>query len=314
MSKSKMLLLAIIACFLWGSAFPTVKLMYQELGIGEDIGIKALLAGIRFISAGILIFIFYIIKNKKLPFKGFRWQMIVLGIFQTTLMYSFFYIALYNSTGIKSAILSQSGVFFVVIFSHFIYINDKFNYRKAIGLILGILGILLGNIDGFNAKSIFEFKIEGEGFLIITGLFSAIGTFLVKKWGQSMDSVLMNGWQMFFGGVILVIFGFIYKEEVLNVVSVNGMLLFMYLIIISAIAFTLWYILLEKNKASELTIVKLTIPIFGAFLSAFFIIGETLSIFNLVSLILVLLGVYICNYKQGAKNKINTIEAEKIAG
>ena len=47
-------LLTLICCFLWGSAFPVVKIGYQMFSIGaSDTASQILFAGIRFTLAGI---------------------------------------------------------------------------------------------------------------------------------------------------------------------------------------------------------------------------------------------------------------------
>jgi drug/metabolite transporter (DMT)-like permease len=64
------------------------------------------------------------------------------------LLYSFFYIGLSNTTGIKAAIITSSGSFFLVIISHYLFKNDKINIKKILGLLLGFTGVLLINLDG----------------------------------------------------------------------------------------------------------------------------------------------------------------------
>lgn len=59
--------LALLCCFLWGSAFPMVKTGYQMFSIGEsDTASQILFAGMRFALAGILVIIFgsIIAKNR----------------------------------------------------------------------------------------------------------------------------------------------------------------------------------------------------------------------------------------------------------
>lgn len=48
-------ILALIACFLWGSAFPCVKTGYEWFHV-EGVGSQILFAGYRFFLAGVLPF------------------------------------------------------------------------------------------------------------------------------------------------------------------------------------------------------------------------------------------------------------------
>ncbi len=50
-------LMAVLACILWGSAFPVLKVTYAELQIApDDISARMLIAGARFLLAGLMVF------------------------------------------------------------------------------------------------------------------------------------------------------------------------------------------------------------------------------------------------------------------
>lgn len=72
-NKSLMAALAVLATFLWGSAFPSVKLGYEIFKIqGDDIGSKLLFAGIRFAAAGLMVLAVLGVQTRQrpLPKKG----------------------------------------------------------------------------------------------------------------------------------------------------------------------------------------------------------------------------------------------------
>jgi drug/metabolite transporter (DMT)-like permease len=104
--------MAVIACILWGSAFPVLKITYQELQIGTgDVSARMLIAGARFLLAGLILIVvqkFVFRKSVSIPSKGFM-PLLLLGLAQTGLQYFFFYNGVANSTGIKSAILNSVG-------------------------------------------------------------------------------------------------------------------------------------------------------------------------------------------------------------
>ena len=58
--------LAMICCFLWGSAFPCIKIGYSLFNIdGADVSSQILFAGARFTLAGILTIFFTSLISKK---------------------------------------------------------------------------------------------------------------------------------------------------------------------------------------------------------------------------------------------------------
>lgn len=140
--------IAIFCSLLWGSAFPVLKVSYAEMQMAADDTIaKIVLAGYRFLLAGVILLVGLFITNRKallltrrqIPF------IIIFGIVQTALQYYFFYNGLANTSGIQGAILVSSGTFFTVLLAHFFYKNDRMNRQKVIGLIAGFAGIIIAN-------------------------------------------------------------------------------------------------------------------------------------------------------------------------
>lgn len=304
MKKSTTIILALICCVLWAIVFPILKLLYIELNMTED-NAKLTLAGMRFFMAGILVLLYYIAVNRHFPrissFKLFS-KISILGIFHTTLLYAFFFIGASNTSGIKSAVLSQSSIFFVAILAHFLLKGEKISLKKGIALLLGIIGMITINVNSFGSFSeLLGFKFIGEGYLLFSGFFNGIGTIITKKMGKNLDPIFLNGWQLTIGGGLLLVIGLFTYGNLITFPNIYSFLLFVSLILVSSIAFTLWFRILKNVKASEITIFKFTIPIIGAFSSALVVPGETMSIFTLLGLLLVSLGIYYCNKKPSGK-------------
>ncbi len=305
-NKYSVAILAIIACILWGSAFPSLKVSYSLLEL-ENSGPfnKMLFASYRFMLASIMLILFIIIKSgfKRLKLKRKNYiHLILLGLIQTCGQYAFFYNGLANTTGVKASILITSGIFFTVIASHFIYKDDKLNKIKSFGLLLGIIGVILINVSRGNVN--FVFNLNGEGLIIMTGVMSTIAILYVKYLSKEIDIMIITSYQMFFGSFTL----FLISLSGADLTSVNfdfkSGLLLIYLAFISAAAFALWYTLIKFNKVGYITIYKFIVPVSGVFLSAFFIITETINLNAFIALILVSLGIITINMPQNmfAKN------------
>jgi len=100
----------LIAMLLWGSAIPTIKTTYEELGVGRaDTGAQLFIAGIRFFLAGILGFVYLKAFNKeKIVKEDISYKYIlVLSLTQTFVQYLIYYIALSNTAGVKAAIIQR---------------------------------------------------------------------------------------------------------------------------------------------------------------------------------------------------------------
>ncbi|MDK2800999.1 MAG: hypothetical protein PWP27_1968 [Clostridiales bacterium] len=297
------ILIALFSCILWGSAFPVLKISFDELGIAaNDIYTKLAFAGARFLLASIFLFIllkFVMQYPLKISNNKILLELIVLGIVQTTLQYFFFYNGLAHTSGAKGAIIMASQTLFVVLLAHFIYSDDKMNWRKILGLIVGFTGIILVNWgkEGLNL----EFTFIGEGFLILAALAGAIGNILSKKYATHIHPFFLTAWQMLLGSFLLLGFGAVGLHKNNMNFTIKAVILFVYSAFLSATAFSLWNSLLKYHKAGEISMFRFMIPVSGAILSVVFIPDENLTIHLFCALVLVSLGI-ISVYYQKQKN------------
>jgi drug/metabolite transporter (DMT)-like permease len=299
-NKYTVVLLAIAACILWGSAFPSLKISYSllELKTAGPFN-KMLFASYRFMLASLMLIVFILIKSGWQRFKLQKdnyIHLIILGLIQTSGQYAFFYNGLANTTGVKASILVTSGIFFTVIASHFIYKDDKLNKLKSFGLLLGITGVIIINLSRGNLNFVFNFT--GEGFIIMSGVMSTIAILYVKYLSEEIDIMIITAFQMFFGSVTLFFIALSGAEMSSITFNLRSGLLLVYLAFISAAAFGLWYTLIKFNKVGYITIYKFIVPVSGVFLSAFFIITESININAIAALILVSVGIVIINMPQ----------------
>jgi drug/metabolite transporter (DMT)-like permease len=292
-------LLAVLCTILWGSAYPSVKIGYKLFALSEgDISGKLIFAGIRFFAAGLITIVILWILNKKLilPKRSDLKAIVLVGSIQTVLEYICFYIGLSNTTGVKGSILNASVSFFAVILAHIFYKNDKINLQKAMGCIIGFLGIIIINM-GTIGDNLWSFNFMGDGLVILAAFSFAVGTLIGKIVSKDINPMALTGYQLVFGGIVLMTIGFITGGK-LNQVNIPGTFLLTYMAFLSAAAFTVWTILLKYNKMSTISIYNFLTPVFGTILSAVFLGEEIFKIKNILALILVCSGIYIINGKQ----------------
>ena len=293
------LLLSVLCTLLWGSAYPCIKTGYVLFALpDDDIPSKLLFAGIRFFAAGILTLFFSIVANRRPVFvkisalKG----ILLVSLTQTVLEYIFFYISMSNTTGVKGSILNASGSFFVVILAHIFYKNDKITTNKLIGCLLGFVGIIMINQSGLSSSAM-HFNLMGDGMMLLASLAFAVGSLISKKVCQTADAMVVTGYQLGIGGLLLLIIGLLTGGH-LEQITPTGILLLSYMALLSALAFSIWTALGKYNKMSRIAVFNFLTPVFGALLSALFL-GEALfNLQNLLALLLVSAGITIVNRKK----------------
>lgn len=293
--------LALFCCFLWGSAFPSIKVGYKLFDIGaEDSYSQILFAGIRFFLAGAMVIIIGSLMQKRVLYpkrKAEFGRVALLSLFQTILQYTLFYIGLAHTSGVKSSILIAVNVFFSIIVSTLVFKIEKLTAQKAVGAVVGFVGIVVINLsaDGFGGG----FALNGEGFMILSSLAYSVSSVLIKRYSEKSDTVMLSGWQFLFGGAFMMLFGFAAGGKITQIGGAKGILMILYLAFISAAAYTVWGILLKHNPVSKISVIGLMNPVFGVILSAIFLgeAAEAFSLKNLCALLLVCVGIVVVNVK-----------------
>ena len=286
-------LLASFCCLLWGSAYPAIKNGYAMFGIAaNDIPSKMVFAGYRFAFAGLLLLIFALATRRNIFVMNARnlFSTSVLGLTQTSLQYTFFYIGLAYTTGVKSSIMNATGTFFSVLLAHFIYHNDRLTLNKVVGCLIGFAGVMVVN---FRPDLLdFNFTLLGEGFVVIAAFILSAATIYGKKLSQTMDSVVLTGYQLSIGGVALIVLGYA-TGGTLTGFTLQSTALMGYMVLLSSAAFSLWTVLLKYNRVGLVTVFNFLIPVFGAVLSAIFLGESILEWKNVAALLLVCGGIWL---------------------
>ena len=291
---------ALLCCALWGSATPFIKWGYELMLPAKDIPSTILFAGIRFTFAGILTVLIFSIAGRKFIFpKSTSWSKIsVVGLFQTVIQYLFFYIGLANTSGVKGTIISGSNAFFCILVASLIFRQEKLTIKKIIACIMGFMGIILINLDGLELKM----NLIGDGFVLFSNLAYGISSTLMKRFSNDEDPVVISGYQFIMGGLFMVIVGLVLGGNItLNSMKAVGVLT--YLSFLSAIAYSLWGILLKHNPVSRVTVFSFMTPVFGVILSKIMLTeSSNVTPVNLIiTIILVCAGIFLLNFNPAKK-------------
>lgn len=286
--------IAIFCCALWGSATPFIKIGYN-LMLSDDTAASAILfAGIRFCFAGIIVILCYSIFRKKalLPRKE-NWGSIAwISIFQMVIQYILFYIGVANTTGVKATIISGSGTFSALFVACVIFRHEKLTPRKIFACIIGFLGILLINLNGLEWK----LNFFGDGFVFFATFAYGVSSSLMKRFSHREDPVIISGYQFMMGGILMMVAGFLFGGSV-TISNFRSVWVLGYLSLLSAVAYSLWGILLKYNPVSRVAVFSFMIPVFGVVLS-YLLLAENSQVNPLMllcSLMLIGFGILIQN-------------------
>ncbi len=294
---------ALVCTALWGTAFPGVKLGYEWFSVGaQDTGSKLMFAGIRFALAGVIVLTVYIIKNKKLPLFSKKEAPVIMALsgVQITGNYFFYYLGLSVTAGSIASVINSFDTFCTVLLVSLFFKSDKLTAKKLIGCLIGLGGIVLVNLS---SESAFAFKLNGEGFLLISSLFSTLGIMINKKASMKIDTMIVTGYHLLFGGIILVLIALCFGGRI-SFSSLKADLCLIYLALVSAVAFLIWSELLRHNPVSRVSVFKLMTPIFGNVFSALALGENIFDPLHLLSVLLVAAGILIVNTETKTRHSL----------
>ena len=285
-------LLATFCCLLWGSAFPAIKQGYALFGIApNDVASQMVFAGVRFVAAGGLLLLVGAAMGWGLRIQREFWGGVAgLGLTQTALQYVFFYIGVAHATGSKSSIMNATGTFFSVLLAHFIYHNDRLSGRRMLGCLVGFVGVAAANYGPTLLQP--DFTLAGEGSIVLAAFVLSAATIYGKKLSQHLNPAVMTGWQMVMGGAVLLTGGWLFGGR-MSEFTPSSAALMAYMVLLSALAFSIWSALLKHNPVGRVTIFNFLIPVFGVALSAVFLGENVFAWKNGVALVLVCAGIWL---------------------
>lgn len=304
-------LLSLVCCFLWGSAFPCVKIGYRLFQIdASDTASQLLFAGLRFSLAGVLAILFACREAKRLiaPQRSAWGRVLLLCLFQTVLQYIFFYIGMAHTSGVKGSIITASNTFIAILLSSLLLHQEQFTGRKILGCIAGFAGVVVINLTAGGLEG--GLSLKGEGFVLLAAASYAASSVLIKQFSNRENPVVLSGYQFFVGGIVLILIGVLFGGA-LRPAAASAWILLLYMSLISSVAYSLWSLLLKYNPVSMVTVYGFSNPLFGVLLSML-LLKEAEPVDPLrciAALLLVMAGICIVNLKGKDKPAAESVEA-----
>ena len=260
-------LLACLCCLLWGSAVPFINLGYRLFSIPEgETASQILFAGCRFTLAGLLAELIASVPRRRfvLPQPGNWGRVARLSLVQTIAQYVFFYIGVAHTTSVKGSIIQGLNAFVTILIACYVFRSERMSARKWLGGLIGLAGIVLVNMDGTRIDP--SVSLFGEGFLVISMVAAAFSSGLIKRYSQHEEPVCLSGWQFVLGGLTMIAVGLLLGGR-LHPQRLLALPVLLYLAMISAVAYSLWAVLLKHNPVSRVAVFTFLQPVFGVLLS-----------------------------------------------
>ena len=257
---AKYIALAIFACLLWSTAFVGVKIGLQY---AQPFGF----AGIRFMISGLIMLPFTggIHRYFSIIQKNFCW-ILTLALIQTFAAYALFYFGMTLVPGALAAIVIGASPLIFALVAHMLMHDDKITPLKLASMLIGFTGVVIIGVSRQPWESTGLPEFIGVFILLGGSTAGALGNILVAKDRERIPPLVLNSAQLFIGGFFLLLLSLLFEGSPLKSYPMEYYMALIYLSILSAVAFSIWFYLLKKPgvKVSSLNLWKFIIPVFGA--------------------------------------------------
>ena len=283
-------LLGILA-LIWASAFFNIKIATESFG-------PVTIAFLRVFFGSIPVLLLCFFKKIKIEAFSKDWYWFALIGF-VNLVAPFFLIA-YGIKSVQSnlaAILMSTTPLSSTILGHFFTKNEKFNFIKTFGILIGFSGIVYLFSDNFLIN---ESNFVSALLILLGSTCYVIGGLLTLKISHKKNENV-TGSILIWAVIILIPIVSIIEKPWNTSVSMESTISVIYLGFVSTgLAWLLRFRILKNNGLIFQSQVSYLIPIFGIILSYIFL-KEMITSKIIVSLLAVLVGLYFVK-KSGKKN------------
>jgi len=284
----KLLLAFAIIYFVWGSTFLAIRVGVREVP-------PFLLAGLRFLTAGVILYAWMRAKGTESP--SFReWRSVTLIALLTFVFdYGLLFWAEKRVTSGIAAVMMATIPVFMALSEILILRTQRLTPRLAIALLVGIGGVavLVSHSLTFGDSPI---DTAGACALIVAAISWSLAAALTRKLPLPAEKVMSSGAQMFAGGILLTLAatllgefrGFHFAD-----VSRGAWLALAYLIVAgSIVGFTAYVWLIHHESPTKVGTYAYVNPVV-AVLVGYFLGGEAINARTIVGTALVLVSVIV---------------------
>ena len=276
-------LLLVTLALIWASAFFNIKISTYSFG-------PITIAFFRIFLGAIPVIILCLIKKIEIEAFSKDWLWFA-SIGFINLVIPFFLIA-YGVQKIQSnlaAILMATTPLSATILAHFFTENEKFNWLKSVGILIGFFGviflfsdkILINQDNIFYALSI----LLGSTFYVVGGVLTLK---ISNKRNENVTTSIC-----IWASIILLPLTMIFEQPWNSTPNTLSIISVIYLGLVSTgLAWLLRFSILKKNGLIFQSQVSFLIPIFGIILGYIFL-KELITPKIIVSVVLVLVGIYL---------------------
>jgi len=271
---------------IWGASYMFIKVSVAEI---TPLTFVVLRTGL----GGGLLALFLLLRGRRLPGRSLWKPLFVMGLFNTLIPYGLInWGELYISSAL-AAILTGTMPLFTVILAHFWSKDERMDWYKAAGVVIGFLGVVV--LLAPDVREGIVHNIAGDLAVMGAGLSYAIAAVFARRHLTGHEPAVLSTGMLLAGFVITVPLAFAFERPLTLAPSLRAWGATLALAFVgTAIAYLIYYWILEHGGAVQASLVTYIIPV-GALFWGWLLLGEDIRWTSLVGLGGILLGIMVAN-------------------
>ena len=283
--KNKDWFLVILLGVFWGASFLFVEILLEYVT-------PFVVVYLRVAIASALLLIYILIRNIKFQFsRGDLFNLFVMGLLNNILPFLLIAYGQQSITGGLASILNANTSFMTILLVALFIPNEKLNFHRTIGVLIGILGVILAvdyqNIFQLNNDSVGQYLI-----LLATISYSFAGIWAKLKL-QNLPPVVSAAGMLTMSTIFLSPYILSTHFEELSSLNLDTLKYALgFALICTVFAYFIYFKILQNTGAGNLLICTIIIPPSSIILNSIFI-GEVINTNEILGLLVIIVGLLV---------------------
>ena len=276
-------LMLITLSILWGGSFFFVEVALNDLPAFSIVAFRVV------ISAAVLWAVVFMLKLPIPKSMGIWAAFLVMGLLNNAIPFSLITWGQVQVSAGLASILNAAVPFFTVIVAGVLLPDEKISPLKVIGVLIGFFGVaVMIGLPGTQA----DYYVLAQFAILASGLSYAFATTYGRRFKRlGVHPIVLAGAQAIAASLVMIPIALsVDGVPSFNTIGLSSILALLGLGVVStAIAYILFFKILESAGAVNVSLVTLLIPI-SAILLGVFILQERLEVIHLIGMGLIAIG------------------------
>ncbi|MCR1829101.1 DMT family transporter [Ectopseudomonas oleovorans] len=269
------------AMALWGSAFIAIKIALNDIPPFALIFLRLILGSVFFLA-------FWRVSFREVVASKDRWLLLLMSIFEPCLYFLFETKALMYTTASQAGVVFAFLPILILVFSYILH-REKPSFAQVIGGVIAVIGVVILCLSGSPSADASS-PAFGNFLELLAMASAAVYTVLLKRLSGTYSPFFLAAVQSFTGAIFFLPFGIYDFAQGVTIGATSAIAVIYLGLIVTAGAYTLFNVGISKTSVAQGAMYFNLVPIFTIIFSMAFL-GETISLAQLASMALVVLGV-----------------------